>query len=84
MSVARPARAEQVGAKEVENGLVLRHASRVHNLNATASVIFELCDGTRTADEIVKLVQSAWDLERSPLEAVLDCLAQLRVERLII
>ena len=31
---------------------------RVHQLNATASLLFELCNGTRTADEVVALART--------------------------
>ena len=35
---------------------------RVHYLNKTAAIIFELCDGRREADDIVERVAKAFDL----------------------
>ena len=42
--------------------------------------MFELCDGTHTADAIAELVAAAWSLDDSPRETVQACLDQLRVE----
>ncbi|MGH9048854.1 MAG: PqqD family peptide modification chaperone [Acidimicrobiia bacterium] len=85
MSVARPARGDRIEVEEVENGLVLRHTTtRVHQLNPSASIIFELCDGTRTADGIVELMQNLGDLEEPPLEGVIECLGQLRARGLVV
>lgn len=84
MSVARPARADRVEVREAESGLVLHHSTtRVHQLNPSASVVFELCDGTHTTDAIVRLVQRAWQLEEPPHEVVVACLAQLRAEGVV-
>ena len=52
----------------------------MHYLNPTATVVFSLCDGTRTTDEVAELVQSAWDLDAAPLDDVVTCIAQLRDE----
>jgi hypothetical protein len=85
MSVARPARVDRVDVQETENGLVVRHTTtRVHHLNSSASMIFELCDGTHTADAIVEVMQSLGDLDQPPLEAVIECLAQLRAQGLVV
>ena len=44
---------------EVDDGFVVFDAStdRVHYLNPTATVVFSLCDGTRTTEEVAELVQ---------------------------
>ena len=60
--------------------LRLTSTDRVHYLNPTASVVFSLCDGTRTTEEVAELVRSAWELETAPLSDVSDCIAQLRDE----
>jgi hypothetical protein len=70
---------------EADSGLVLsRTITRVHQLNPSASVIFELCDGTRTPDAIAELVQAAWGLDEPPREAVIQCLAQLQAEGVVV
>lgn len=84
VSVSRPAPADRVAVEEGDDGFVLRQTiTRVHRLNPTASVVFALCDGTRTTDTIIDLVQAAWGLDESPRDAVIACLAQLRAEGLI-
>jgi hypothetical protein len=52
----------------------------VHYLNPTATVVFSLCDGTRTVEAIAGLVQSAWELDTPPVDDVVACVAQLRDE----
>jgi hypothetical protein len=85
MTVVRPARAEGLDVHDVEDGLVVydTKTSRVHYLNATATLVFELCDGTRPAESIVELVASAWDLPEPPNEQVQSCLHELREEGVI-
>jgi hypothetical protein len=81
----RPARVAGLETHEVDDGLVVYQAAtdRVHYLNATASVIFELCTGERTAEEIAALVADAWQTGRSEDAATRDCLAQLRSEGIV-
>jgi hypothetical protein len=78
----RPAPADGLDVHEVEDGFVVFDAStdRVHYLNPTATVVFSLCDGTRTTEEVAQLVQSAWELDAAPLDDVVACVAQLRDE----
>jgi hypothetical protein len=66
----------------VDDGLVVFDAAtdRVHYLNATATVVFSLCDGARTADQIADLVRAAWQMERAPRDEVTACIDQLRTE----
>jgi hypothetical protein len=77
-----PAPADGLDVHEVEDGFVVFDAStdRVHYLNPTATVVFSLCDGTRSAEEVAALVQSAWELESPPVDDVVACVAQLRGE----
>ncbi len=65
MTADRPAPANGLDVHEVEDGFVVFDAStdRVHYLNPTATVVFSLCDGTRSTEEVAELVQSAWDLD---------------------
>lgn len=85
MSPTHPTRTAGLDVHEVEDGLVVYDtgADRVHYLNATATLVFEMCDGTKTPDAIVELVASAWDLESPPSEQVRECLGQLRAEGVV-
>jgi hypothetical protein len=78
----RPEPASAIDVHEVDDGFVVFDAStdRVHYLNPTATVVFSLCDGTRTTTEIAELVRSAWDLDTPPVDDVVACVAQLRDE----
>jgi hypothetical protein len=80
-----PRRADGLETHEVEDGLVVYQAAteRVHYLNPTASLVFELCTGEHTEEEIGTLVGEAWDLPEPPHEAVAQCLAQLRAEGVV-
>ena len=85
MSSTHPTRASGLDVHEVEDGLVVYDttADRVHYLNATATLVFEVCDGTNTPDTIVELVASVWGLESPPGEQVRECLGQLRAEGVV-
>ena len=85
-SIVRPARAEGLEAHEVDDGLVVYQPStdRVHYLNATAAVVFELCTGDHTEAEIADLVAAAWDLDEPPRDEVGGCLAQFEAEGIIV
>lgn len=81
----RPRRADEIEINPVEDGLVVYdpRRDRVHHLNPTASVVLELCTGEIDLDEIVSLVQAAYDLDEPPEREVGDCLRQLRDEGLV-
>ncbi len=73
----------QVGVSEVNevaDGLVLyqRTPERVHYLNRTASVVYELCTGENSVQQIAALVGDAFGLPQPPLSEVGDCVATLR------
>lgn len=86
MSEQRPTRVEGLEPHEVDDGLVVYQAGtdRVHYLNPTASVVFELCTGEHTEAEIEELVGDAWSLPEPPREEVRTCLAQLRAEGVVV
>jgi hypothetical protein len=85
MSEQKPTRVAGLESHEVEDGLVVYQIAtdRVHYLNAVASVVFELCTGEHTVDEIEQLVGAAWGLDESPHEEVTACLEQFRSESLV-
>jgi hypothetical protein len=70
---------------EATDGVIVYEPRRdlVHHLNATAAVVFTLCDGTQDADGIATLVAEAYGLEEPPRREVRACLLQLRTEGLI-
>lgn len=76
----RPAQADGLEVNEVADGLVVYQAvpERVHYLNNTAAIVFELCDGTRTVDDISVALLGAFGLDRRPVDEVRSCVAELR------
>ena len=85
MTDHHPCRVDGLEAHEVDDGLVVYQDStdRVHYLNPSASVVFELCTGEHSETEIEGLVGVAWGLPDPPREEVQACLAQLRSEGVI-
>lgn len=69
----------------VADGYIVYQADRdrVHYLNQTAALVLELCNGRNSADELSRLVQSAYDLAEPPVDVVAECLAKLRTEGLV-
>jgi hypothetical protein len=85
VSTERPLRSDGVDIHEVDDGLVVYDTAtdRVHYLNESATVIFELCNGERTTDQIAELVRAAWELDTPPSEAVAECLERLLTEQVV-
>jgi hypothetical protein len=86
MSTAqRPSRCEGLEINQVADGLVVYQAKpeQVHYLNNTSAVIFELCDGERTIDEIAGQVQLVFSLEQSPASEVEGCVAELTAKAVV-
>jgi hypothetical protein len=85
VSSEKPAVADGLEVNETKDGLIVYEPlqDRVHYLNATASVVFTLCDGTKDATAIADAVGKAYDLDHSPLADVDACLSQLRDEGLL-
>ena len=76
---------EGLEVHEIKDGLIVYQAShdRVHYLNATAGIVFALCDGTQSSRAIARHVATAYQLDDPPLEEVEQCLAHLRDEGLV-
>jgi hypothetical protein len=85
MTQQQPARVDGLDSHEVEDGLVVYQTAteRVHYLNAVASVVFELCTGEHTEEEIEDLVGAAWDLPEPPRDEVRACLERFRAEGMV-
>ncbi|HWD53975.1 MAG TPA: PqqD family protein [Acidimicrobiales bacterium] len=79
--VARPG----LEINEVADGLVIYdgESERVHYLNVTAGVVFSLCTGTSTAEEIADEVGTIFALGRPAEPDTSECIEQLRAEGLI-
>ena len=85
MSEVQPTRVDGLEAHDVDDGMIVYQSStdRVHYLNPSAAVIFELCTGEHTATQIAALVGEAWELPDPPREEVHQVLVQLREEGVV-
>jgi hypothetical protein len=79
-ATARPAAAAGIEVVELADGLIVRQSApaRVHQLNNTAAVVLELCDGHRSVAEIADVVAELFGLAQAPLAEVSACVAGLR------
>jgi hypothetical protein len=78
-------RCEGLEQNEVPDGYVLYDAAndRVHYLNPTAAVIYELCDGNRDLAAITAFVQEAYGLAEPPRQEVVECVSNLIAEKVL-
>ncbi len=81
----KPQWSEGLDVNEADDGVVVYVAETetVHHLNATAAVIFGLCDGTRDAIAIAGEVAALFGLEEPPVGETHACLAELAQGQLI-
>jgi hypothetical protein len=56
---------------------------KVHYLNPTAGVVFELCDGDNSARTIGDFLKTAYALDAAPIDSVRDCLISLLDQGLV-
>jgi hypothetical protein len=84
-AVHRPIARTGLDVNEVEDGLVIYDGDRerVHYLNETAGVVFSLCTGTSTTEEIADEVGSLFGLGRPAEPETSECVEQLRSEGLV-
>jgi hypothetical protein len=77
-----PQAVEGLDVHEVEDGLVVYDSGRdrVHYLNASAALVFTLCDGERSIAEIDTVVRTVWGLDDARADGVTECVARLRDE----
>jgi hypothetical protein len=70
---------------ELPDGYVIYQsaADRVHYLNGTAVLVFEMCDGTVRAERIPALLKDAYDLPAPPTSEVEQCLTRFLDEGLL-
>ena len=74
-----------VEVTDVPDGRVIYDAGndRVHFLNTTAVVVFELCEAGRSVREIIAFLTQAYALVDAPREAVVECIRSMLNEKLI-
>jgi hypothetical protein len=79
-------KADGLEVNEVPDGCVIYQlkADRVHFLNPTAVIIFELCEGQLKVSEIEAFVVAAFELKASPTEEIHNCFGSLVAEGLIV
>jgi len=81
LGIARLKRRTDVQTCLVDGELVVLDRDRefVHQLNKTASFIWEQCDGRRTAAEIADLIREAFEVDRETiLKDVLETFKTLK------
>jgi Coenzyme PQQ synthesis protein D (PqqD) len=85
MTDMNPRKADSLEINEAEDGLVVYDPGHdmVHHLNPSAALIFDLCDGTRDADEIARVLAEAWSLQDAPIDDVRAGLEELTERKLI-
>jgi hypothetical protein len=81
-----PTSAPGLEVNAVADGYIVyqQDRDRIHYLNHTAAVVFELCNGRNTARDLPELVRLAFDLPEPPTEAVASCLEMLGQEGLVL
>jgi Coenzyme PQQ synthesis protein D (PqqD) len=81
----RPVAAEGVEIEPAADGYVIYDSERdrVHYLNHTAALVLELCTGRNSAEDISRLLQTAYELPDPPATETRECLDQLTAEGLI-
>jgi hypothetical protein len=81
-----PRRADDLDISTSEDGCVISRPGqdRIHFLNPTAVLILELCDGEKSFEAIVELVQEAYNLPDPPADDVREVLSQLMAEGLLV
>jgi hypothetical protein len=69
----------------VPDGYVIYQSDRdrVHFLNPTAVIVYELCDGRHSVDQIGRFLQKSYALSAPPMAEVESCLADLLKEAIL-
>lgn len=83
---SRPVQADDLEIATVADGytIINPRRQRVHSLNNTALVVFELCNGKNDSTEIALLLQRAFALAAPPLAETQSCLESMFSEGLIV
>jgi pyrroloquinoline quinone biosynthesis protein D len=81
MDEQRPRQGEEIFFRQIEDEGILYQPqeNRVHSLNRTALLIWELCDGEHTVEDIAEKVRTVFRVSRKrALEDVEATLKQLK------
>jgi hypothetical protein len=73
-----PARAPLVRLEQLDDDLLLYHPglTRAIHLNQTASIIWQLCDGRRSSQDIAELLCEAFPADREQIPEHVDATLQ--------
>jgi hypothetical protein len=82
----RPRAARGLVVEPHDGGCVIRQPrrERAHQLNPTASLVFALCTGRTSEEQIVGLVKEAYRLRHRPVDEVRRLLARFEDEGLVV
>jgi hypothetical protein len=85
MNTTRKCHYRQVQGLEVheaDDGLIIFNAGtdRVHHLNQTAGVLFELCLQAQTLAGLLESMQQLYELEQMPLDEIRQTVSKLVAE----
>ncbi|HZB97277.1 MAG TPA: PqqD family protein [Candidatus Sulfotelmatobacter sp.] len=82
----RPLRVEGIEINPIPEGYVVYdpERDRVHELNHTAALVLELCNGENTSEDIVRVLQTVYELGEPPESGARECIDQLRAEGLVV
>lgn len=71
MAATRPRAKADLEVAEFDDGTVVYDASidTLHHLNASAALVFSLCDGTATIAEMSDAIADVYDVPREEVEA---------------
>jgi hypothetical protein len=70
---------------QVPDGYVIYQSDRdrVHFLNPTAVVVYELCDGKHSVAQIGEFMRESWGLDRAPVDEVKTCITNFLQEEIV-
>ena len=79
-------RASGIEVHETDDGLIVFNATtdKVHHLNPTAGVLFELCTEPKTSAQLAQEMVDLFSLDEEPAEAIQAGLDQLVSEDVLI
>ncbi len=85
MAPSHPRAVDGLERHEDAEGLIVYHpdTDRVHYLNTTAAVVFELCDGDHTIAEIARELAQLFGLDEPPQTETAACIDQLTIEGIV-
>ena len=85
MTDDNPSKLQALEVNEADDGLVVYDPARdtVHHLNPSAAIIFDLCDGSRSPEQIARVLGEVYGLDSPPHEQADAGLRDLAERQLI-